>query len=104
MDQSEPTPPSGVFEIQVPSELEGGTYANFLSVWHTPYEFTFDFAVTQPGERIDPNDQSSSIRVPCRVVARLKIPPTLIFSVLQALNENMTNYEAKFGEIRRLDQ
>jgi hypothetical protein len=103
MGEAEPMP-QGVFEIQVPPELEGGTYTNFLSVWHTPFEFTLDFAVTQPNERLNPEDPTSPIKVPCRVVARLKIPPALIFSVLQALNENMSSYEAKFGEIRRLDQ
>jgi hypothetical protein len=104
MGEAEPMPPQRVFEIQVPLELEGGTYTNFLSVWHTPFEFTLDFAVTQPGERVNPDDPTSPIKIPCRVVARLKIPPALIFSVLQALNENMSSYEAKFGEIRRLDQ
>jgi hypothetical protein len=33
-------------------------------------------------------------------VARVKIPTTVIFDVLRALNENMTRYEASFGEIR----
>jgi hypothetical protein len=104
MGEAEPMPPQGIFEIQVPLELQAGTYTNFLSVWHTPFEFTLDFAVTQPGERVNPDDPASPIKIPCSVVARLKIPPSLIFSVLQALNENMSNYEAKFGEIRRLDQ
>lgn len=39
--------------------------------------------------------------IPCEVVARIKIAPSLIFDVLRTLNENMTRYEATFGEIRR---
>jgi hypothetical protein len=35
------------------------------------------------------------------VVARVKIPVTVLFDVLRALNENMTRYEQVFGEIRR---
>lgn len=89
------------FQIQLSPELEGGTYANFLSVWHSPHEFTFDFAVTQPGFSQDPNDPASPVTVPCRVVARLKIPPTLVFEIMRALNQNMTGYEQTFGEIRR---
>lgn len=93
------------FELQIPPELEGGVYANFLSIWHSPHEFTFDFAVTQPpvtaGE--DPNDPASPVTVPCRVVARLKIPPALVFDIMRALNQNMTGYEQSFGEIRRIE-
>jgi hypothetical protein len=39
--------------------------------------------------------------MPTRVVARVKIPVTLIYDVLRALNENMTRYEETFGEIQR---
>jgi hypothetical protein len=89
------------FEIQVPPELEGGVYANFLSTWSTAYEFTLDFAVTSPLRVEDPEDPDSPVRVPCRVVARVKIPPTLAFDVLRAINENMTEYERVFGPIQR---
>jgi hypothetical protein len=87
------------FNVQLPSELEGGAYANFLSVWHTGHEFTLDFAVTQPA--IVPDNPQEAVTVPCRVVARVKIPPSLIFDIMRALNENMTTYESTFGEIQR---
>jgi hypothetical protein len=35
------------------------------------------------------------------VTSRVKIPVTLIFDVVRALNENMTRYEETFGEIKR---
>lgn len=38
--------------------------------------------------------------IPCRVVARVKIPPTLVFDMIKTLNENMTRYEETYGEIR----
>lgn len=88
------------FQIQVPNELEPGVYANFLSVWHTAYEFTLDFGVTQPPQ-IDQEDPDAPVRVECRVVSRVKIPVTVLFDVLRALNENMTRYEQVFGEIKR---
>lgn len=89
------------FEVQVPPDLEGGIYANFLNVWHSPYEFTFDFAVTQPAISQNPEDPQSPVTVPCRVVARLKIPPALMFDIMRAINQNMTGYEQTFGEINR---
>jgi hypothetical protein len=99
MDEPDAQERSAIFEIRVPPELEAGAYSNFLSVWHSPSEFTLDFAVTQPTELVDANDPKSPVRVPCRIVARVKIPPRLIFNILQSLNENMTKYEAAFGEI-----
>lgn len=83
------------FEISVPEQEQGGHYANFLSVWHTPYEFTLDFAVIEPSKQED-----GAVTVPCKVVSRVRIPVTVLFDVLKALNENMTQYEEKFGEIR----
>lgn len=85
------------FAFHLPAELQAGSYANMVSVWHTGHEFTLDFAVTLPPS---PNEQGAMV-VPCEVVARLKVAPSLVFDVLRTLNENMTNYEAKFGEIKR---
>ena len=85
-------------KIDVPPELEGGTYANVLNVWHTAYEFMLDFGVMQQvGE---PEDPDAVLQVPVRVVSRVRIPVTLLFEVLKALNTNMSGYEATFGPIR----
>lgn len=89
------------YRLDVPEAERGGAYANFLAVWHTAHEFTLDFAATQPVQRSDPEDENSPFVVPCHVVARVRIPRTVIFDVLRALNENMTRYESAFGEIQR---
>lgn len=92
------------FAIDLPEELQGGVYANVLAGWHSAYEFTLDFASTGPVQPRDPGDPSAGYEVPCRVVSRVKIPVGLIFDVLRTLNEEMTKYEAEFGEIRRPEQ
>jgi hypothetical protein len=84
------------FEIQVPPENEAGSYANFLMVWHTPHEFTLDFAVTQPSQPAE-----NGVKVPCRVVSRVRVPPTVMVEILQAMNENLARFQQTFGEIRR---
>lgn len=99
-DESSPADPPTQYELRVPPELEGGVYANFLGVWHTAHEFTLDFAATLPAEPVETPD-GQLVKVPCRVTARIKVPPTLVFEVLRALNLNMTGYEERFGEIRR---
>lgn len=87
-------------KLDVPPELEGGTYANVLNVWHTAYEFTLDFGVMQQVGEPDPEDPDAALQVPVRVVSRVRIPVTLLFEVLKALNTNMTGYESTFGPIR----
>jgi Protein of unknown function (DUF3467) len=96
-DSSRPTN----FQIQLPPELEAGAYANFLGVWHTAHEFTLEFAQIQPAQLADPDDPESPVRLPARVVASVKIPVTVAFDVIRALNENLGRYEQAFGEIRR---
>ena len=89
------------FQIVVPPELEGGVYSNFLGVWHTPYEFTLDFCTMMPPQ---PSEEDGHPVMPCRVTSRVKIPVTLIFDLLRALNDNMTRYEQAYGEIKRPTQ
>ena len=89
--------PQQSFEFRVPEDLAAGAYANVVGVWHTPHEFTIDFSVTQPPTQTP----DGGVKVPCEVVARVKIAPTLVFDLLRTLNENMTRYEAALGEIRR---
>jgi hypothetical protein len=91
------------FDLQVPPEVESGVYANFLNVWHTAHEFTLDFATTLPAEPAEDDRGEPLVRVPARVTARVKVPPTLLFDVIRVLNDNMTRYEATFGPIARLD-
>ena len=95
-EQEHDQPQQTEFEIQVPPEHEVGAYANFLMVWHTPHEFTLDFAVTQPSQPAE-----SGVKVPCRVVSRLHVPPTVMLDILQAMSENAARYQQTFGEIRR---
>ena len=48
----------------------------------------------------EPEDPEAALQVPVRVVSRVRIPVTLLFEVLKALNTNMTGYESTFGPIR----
>jgi hypothetical protein len=84
------------FEMRVPDELENGSYANFLTVWHSPHEFTLDFAVTGQGQP-DPTEQADVV-VPANVVARIKLPLTVAEAVLATLAENVTRYESAAGD------
>jgi hypothetical protein len=40
------------------------------------------------------------IRAPHRLVARVRVPPTSVFEIIQTISQNLAMYEQKFGPIR----
>jgi hypothetical protein len=96
-DEAPNQPGTPRFEVQLPPELETGQYANFLAVWHSPHDFTLDYAVTGQATQ----DADGAVTVPCRVVARIKIPLTVVEAMLQALATNVSLFEQAAGRIHR---
>lgn len=97
-DQPPPQPPPQPQQIpvlvDVPAELETGVYANLLAVWHSAYDFTLDFAVV--GRT---TEQDGQLVVKAPVVARVKVPVSVIFSIAQAIAQNVDQYERVYGPI-----
>ena len=71
-----------------------GVFANFANVWHTPHDFTIDFA-TMPST---PPQQGDS-HVEGLIVARVKMPTSVIFSLARAISENVNSYESSYGAL-----
>ncbi len=82
-------------QVNVPPEQVAGQYANLVGVWHTPHEFAIDFCIIQPFTGHGPDT------VAAQVVSRVRIPPTIVFDLLRALNEDLGEYETAYGEIKR---
>jgi hypothetical protein len=95
-DQPNPEQPRPQQQVQVivPDDLKHGEYANFLVVSHSPHEFTLDFCQLLPS-----GEQG---KVNAEVVSRVRIAPTMVARVLNALNTNMSNYEDRFGSVKAL--
>jgi hypothetical protein len=90
------------FELHAEPGLTGGVYANNLIIWHTAHEFTLDFSVnSKPPQAAQTEDGTEVISVPHELVARVRIPPSLVFDVIRTINEAMTGYEAMLGPIPR---
>lgn len=90
------------FETHGDATAEAGSYANALAIWHTAHEFTFDFVVSSaPPQPARGDDGEEVIRAPHRLVARVRVPPTAVFDIIRTINENLTLYEQRFGQIRR---
>ena len=96
-----PAKPRMTFETHADPALEAGSYANALAIWHTGHEFTFDFLVSsEPPRQARTEDGEDVIQAPHRMVARIRVPPTAVFDIIRTINQNLTLYEQRFGQIR----
>ena len=96
-----PAQPRMAFETHAEPAQEAGSYANALAIWHTGHEFTFDFLVSsEPPRPVRTEDGEEVIRAPHRLVARIRVPPTAVFDIIRTINQNLTLYEQRFGQIR----
>ena len=84
-------------QINVPPDQVAGSYSNVVGVWHTQHEFAIDFCVNQPYA-------GGPGQVAAQVVSRVRIPPTIVFDLLRALNENLGQYESSYGPIKIFDE
>jgi hypothetical protein len=89
-------PRDNQIRVSVPEDVVAGYYANVVGVWHTAHEFAIDFCVVQPFVE-SPEDGVTD----ARVVARVRVPPTIVFDLLRSINENLAEYEHRYGHIRR---
>ena len=74
-------------EIQIDEETSQGVYANLAMVNHSNAEFVLDFIFVQP--------QAPKAKVRSRVVTS----PVHAKRLLLALQENVQNFEKRFGPI-----
>lgn len=81
-------------QVVVPDEAKYGEYANFLVVSHSAHDFTLDFC------QLLPNREDGKVNA--EVVSRVRIAPTMVGRVLNALNTNLSNYEERFGQVKAL--
>ena len=74
--------------INISLDKAQGVFANLALIAHTPTEFVFDFAQLMPGIQ------------QANVVSRVIVTPDQAKKVLMALQNNIGQYEQKFGTIQ----
>ena len=79
-------PKQPIPNLELPDDLDE-KYVNFVRISHTASEFVLDYSLLLPG-----------VTKP-EVDARLVMSPTAIKLFLRAMADNVSRYEAKFGEI-----
>jgi hypothetical protein len=78
-------------------EVEVGTFANFVSVWHQPDCFVLDFSTwTQPPRLVEEEGQRM-VNLSARVVSRVRIPPGQVFEIMKALENQLSAWERETG-------
>ncbi len=76
-----------VLRIHSSPEVMAGHYSNFVSVSHSPYEFTLTFA------RVDHEIEDDE--VPGVVVSRINMSPKLTRELILALEDNWSKWETR---------
>jgi Protein of unknown function (DUF3467) len=90
----QPAPLPRRTQINVPDDVEAGNYADFVSVWHNRDVFVLDFGVlTQPPVTVEDENGQPFLAVPTRVVSRVRIPPSQVFEIMRALEQQLTAWE-----------
>jgi hypothetical protein len=74
-------------EIQLDDEVAQGVYINLAMVNHSETEFVLDFIYVQP--------QQPKAKVRARIISSPKHTKRLV----EALKDNLTKYESRFGKI-----
>lgn len=79
-------------------EIEVGTYADFVGVWHLRDCFVLDFStITQPPQVIEDAEGRRTIAMNARIVSRVKIPPSQVFEIMKALEAQLSAWERETG-------
>src|SRR5690348_8114627 len=90
MADNNPQPQQQNIEIKATDEKLAGNYANMMQVSHTKEEFILDFMSLVP-----PFGQ---------LVSRIIMSPAHAKRVMQALEQNIKNYESQFGQVETTEQ
>lgn len=93
-------PTDAHFQIDLPPDVARGVFANFVSVWHDQDGFTLDFAsnVQPPQIGVDEQTGREAVLIQAQVVARVRIPPSQVFEIMRALEQQLTAWEKDTGQ------
>lgn len=82
--------------IEIPAEKTLGVHADFASVWHTPETVVIDFmSISQPVQ----SEEGSQV-INATLASRVRIPPTHVFELMKALEQQLAAWEVDTGRRR----
>lgn len=84
-------------QVDLPNELDAGVYANFALVSSGEHDFVIDFCQLSP-----PREEGDTPRA--LVVSRVRIAPTFVGPLLQAVSQNAFTRDEKLREAQEKQQ
>jgi Protein of unknown function (DUF3467) len=97
---SEAIPPHRV-DIVTPETQIAGVPADLVGVWHTAESFVLDFSAFADPARVQVEDGVDVIVQRARVVSRVRIPPSQVFEIMKALEQQLSAWERETGRAPR---
>lgn len=90
--------PENRLMINLPPEKAAGHYADFVAVWHTRECFVLDFAaMIRPPEPLVIEGGEQAVGINTEVVTRVRIPPSQVFEMMKALENQLSDWEKAQG-------
>jgi hypothetical protein len=84
-------------QIAMPEARVAGSYADLVSVWHTPDSFVLDFSAFSGPPQLLRDDDREVVVQNAEVVSRVRIPPSQVFEIMKALEQQLTAWERQTG-------
>ena len=76
-------------QINTGDEMSRGRFSNNMIIAHSPEEFIIDWLLSSPSGT--------------HLVSRIIVSPGHIKRIISTLNDNLNNYEQKFGNIKEIE-
>jgi len=80
-------------QLTLPTDKAAGVFADFVRAWHTKDSFILDFsAYMEPAMR---DEAADDIIQQSAVVSRVRIPPSQVFELMKALEQQLSAWESE---------
>ncbi|MCL1838488.1 MAG: DUF3467 domain-containing protein [Propionibacteriaceae bacterium] len=86
--------PEQQLQVRIREELAGGNFADFIRAWHTDEAFVLDFAAFSEPPRME----DDTVIREATVVSRVRIPPSQVFELMKALEQQLSAWEKEHPE------
>lgn len=85
--------------VRITPEAAIGVYAAFVSIWHDAESFTLDFSVPLGPPQLleDESTGQQFAQMDAQVVSRVRIPPSQVFEIMKALENQLSAWELENG-------
>ncbi|MDR2895148.1 MAG: DUF3467 domain-containing protein [Propionibacteriaceae bacterium] len=89
-------------QLALPQDQLAGVFSDFVRAWHTRDSFILDFsAYTEPPVR---DEAHEDVIQQSTVVSRVRIPPSQVFELMKALEQQLSLWESETSQRSKSDQ